>query len=216
MRIRMTLLTVLVGLAMMVSLACQKPAAGGGETKLVSVTGSVTVNGAAGKAGTVLKAGDELRVEGDGAARVQYADGSRVLVFRDDSAGKPGLLTIKGSKGEGETRTMLMKISSGVLAFLVPPKRPKPLRFEIEGSSSITAIHGTEGTVLVGSSGDTVSLKSGSVTVKGLAGGETQIAAGQKVHVAAGAQPGAAEKYNYLLPSEKRFYKGGMPDVKSF
>ena len=42
-----------------------------------------------------------------------------------------------------------MKLSSGVLSFLVPPKRPKPLRFEIEGSSSITAIHGTEGTVTV-------------------------------------------------------------------
>lgn len=158
--------------------------------KLVQGAGAVTVNGKPATLGQSLKADDKIEVGQNAWARVQYYDSSTMLLVWDAKNKVPGTLLLK--KHDGVLGQMLVKLTTGIVGFLIPKDRPFKDRYEVETDSLVTTIRGTTGLLASSRDGDDVALAEGTVAVSSRAGGApVEVGAGQMTSCAPGAMPGS-------------------------
>jgi hypothetical protein len=208
-----------IGLAVVVGLAgCARRGGGAGPSgppaRLVDVTGAVTVNGQAAAAGRDVLPGDTVRAPLGAAARIQYPDGSRILLLGRAAEGSE--LTIAPAVVEGSVTVALLKLTRGLLAFAVTPAGREKARYEIEATSSLTVVRGTEGKVQTGRDADVVALRRGAVEVIAKATHESAaLAAGQQVSVTPAGSLRTAP-YDFSAGSEPELYEVGEVKMRSF
>lgn len=182
-------------------------AGGAGTPKLQDIQGTVTVNGTAVKDPKELAANDKVVVAQGGVARVVYPDGTRILLVGRGAEGSE--LTIGATTQDQGLSVMLVKLTRGVLSFLVPPAVKGKGRYEIEAVSSLTVVRGTQGVVTTGE-GDSVALKNGTVEVLAKNGGRNQtIVAGQKIQITPAGEISAPASYDFSDNAERELYNEG-------
>ena len=112
---------------------------------LVDVAGKVTVNDKACAKGSALEEGDVVTVGKEGLARIEFADGTRVLVAYDDEREQSGSVRIGAPRVSGGFKTMVIRLTDGLCTFFVKSSGRRRKRFEIRATASITGVFGTEG-----------------------------------------------------------------------
>jgi hypothetical protein len=185
--------------------ACGSGSKGAAATaKLLDVTGTVTVNGQPAAAGRELNTNDRVQVAQGGVARVAYPDGTKVLVVGRSAQGSE--LAIGATTQEQGLAVMLMKLTKGVLTFVVPSTAKGKSRYEIEAVSSLTVVRGTEGRIEAARESDqkdSIALKTGTVEVLALQGGaKAEVTQGQQVTVGSTGEIGAVEAYDFSKESD--------------
>jgi len=159
-----------VGAFLVVATGCGQQAA---PAQLVETVDPVTVNGKAVRAVPTapvsLAAGDTVEVGAKGLARLLYPDGSRFLLIPQGS--EPAQLAV--TPRAADAAVVVVKLLKGVLAFLVPEKRPVKDRYELRALNTVTTIEGTSGRIVTSAARDSVALEHGKVTVTATAGAVT-------------------------------------------
>ncbi len=187
------------------------------EARLLALGGKVTIGDVVAIKGQGLSAGEILTVAPGGFARLQFPDGSKQFLFPHSKAKEALVYSLKAEKSEGEAKTMLCNLASGVMTFLVPKKRQSPVRFRIQAQHTITAIRGTEGKVTTSAKIDEVALKSGSVEVTSKSSKKTSLLkAGQRIEAGADGKIVGPFLYDFSASKEQKFYHDKLPDLKSF
>lgn len=187
------------------------------SAKLTAVGGKVSVDGKAASSGLGLNAGETLRVEAGGFARLLFPDGSKQFLYPHPKTGEALVYTLEGPEEEAQAKTMICNLASGVVAFLVPKKRQSPVRFRIQAQHTITAIRGTEGKVETTAEGDQVALKNGVVEVSQRSGEATMtLQAGQRLEASSSGELSGPFLYDFSADREKKLYLKDLPDMKSF
>lgn len=174
--------------------------------KVAELSGTVTVNGQPVTGPRDLNPNDKVQVAQGAFARVAYPDGTKVLVVGRTAEGSE--LTIGATTKEGGLSVLLVKLTKGVLSFVVPPEVKGKARYEIEAVSSLTVVRGTEGKVETGDK-DRVALKQGVVEVMAKTGGATrELPAGQQLTISTSGEISPNEAYDFSADGE--VYKAGI------
>lgn len=89
--------------------------------------------------GTALEAGDTVRTQADGRARIQFIDGSTINLGSQAEL----LIASAVSGGPGTERQIELDLGPGALRAFAAPATPKS-RFEVRTPLAVTAVRGTE------------------------------------------------------------------------